>query len=69
MTAAKCEVFCDDDGGNFCRTGLVLTCDWDWTQQLVVRLVTIRAKDHGMIAVIAASLMTTARSTKDAQLT
>ena len=48
---------------------LVLTCDWDWTQQLVVPLVTIRAPDHGMIAVIAATLMTTARSTKDAQLT
>ena len=35
-TAANGEVFCVDDGGNVCRAGLVLTCDWDWTQQLVV---------------------------------
>ena len=48
---------------------MVLTCDWDWTQQLVVPPVTIRAPDHGMIAVIAPALITTtARSTKDAEL-
>ena len=35
---------------------MVLTCDWDWTQQLVVPPVTIRAPDHGMIAVIAPAL-------------
>ena len=39
---------------------MVLTCDWEWTQQLVVPPVTIRAPDHGMIAVIAPALTTTA---------